>query len=124
MILVAPNPQAARAIVDQAAEIMGFEDTCSFCDIMLAVPAAIACADVGDVDDSHRYLAVAERSSRLWEGTSWQGAILEARAHLALSEGNQDQAAALLDGAAQLFTQAGQPLDAARCHAGLATPAA
>ena len=45
---------------------MGFEDTCSFCDIMLAVPAAIACADVGDVDDSHRYLAVAERSSRLW----------------------------------------------------------
>ena len=124
MILAAPDPQTARAVVDQAAEIIGFEDTCSLCDIMLAVPAVIACADVGDVDDAHRHLAIAERSSQGWEGTSWQGAILEARAHLAQAEGNQELAAALLDGAARLFAQAGQPLDAARCQLGLRTPAA
>ena len=124
MILAAPDPQTARAVVDQADEIIGFEDTCSFCDIMLAVPAVIACADVGDVDDAHRHLAIAERSSRGWEGTSWQGAILEARAHLAQAEGNQKHAVALLDEAARLFALAGQPLDAARCEVGLRTPAA
>jgi DNA-binding SARP family transcriptional activator/tetratricopeptide (TPR) repeat protein len=124
MILAAPDPQAARAVVDQAAETMSFEDTCSFCDIMLAVPSAIACADVGDVDDARRHLAVAERSSKLWEGTSWQGAILEARAHICMAEGDADRAADLLDLAAELFAQAGQPLDAARCQVGLATPVA
>ena len=89
MILAAPDPQTARAVVDQADEIIGFEDTCSLCDIMLAVPAVIACADVGDVDDARRHLAVSERSSQGWEGTAWQGAILEARAHLAHAEGDQ-----------------------------------
>jgi len=124
MILAAPDPQAARVVVDQAGETMGFEDTCSFCDIMLAVPAAIACADVGDIDDARQHLAVAERSSQLWEGTSWQGAILEAHAHVSQAAGDQERAAALLEEATRLFAQAGQPLDAARCHAGLATPAA
>lgn len=123
MILAAPNPQVARAVVDQAGESMGFEDRCSFCDIMLAIPAAIACADVGDLDDAQRHLEIAQRSSQLWEGTSWQAAILEARSHLAQAEGDQADAAALLDDAARLFAQAGQPLDAARCRARLPTPA-
>jgi DNA-binding SARP family transcriptional activator/tetratricopeptide (TPR) repeat protein len=122
MILAAADPHAARIVVDQAAETMSLEDRCSFCDIMLAVPSAIACADVGDVEDAYRHLAVAERSSQLWEGTSWQGAILEARAHISLSEGDPERAADLLEEAAKLFTQAGQPLDAARCQAGLETP--
>ena len=95
---------------------MGNEDGCTFCVIMFAVPAAIACADVGDLDDARRYIAIAERSSELWEGTSWQAAILEARAHLAWAVQDQDQEAVLLDRAAVLFEQAGQPLDAARCR--------
>ena len=124
MILAAPDPQTARSVVDQAAEVIGFEDTCSFCDIMLAIPAVIACATVGDIDDAYRHLAVAERSSLLWDGTAWQGATLEARAHLAQAEGDQEHAATMLDEAARLFAQAGQPLDAARCQAGLRTPVA
>ncbi len=102
MILAAPDAQAARAVVDQAMETMGAEDSCSFCDIMLAVPAAMACADVGDVDEAQRHLAVAERSADLWEGTSWQGAILEVRAHLSLAEGDEARADALLDEAAEV----------------------
>jgi tetratricopeptide (TPR) repeat protein len=118
MILAAPDPQAARAVVDQAQDTMGTDDACSFCVIMFAVPAAIACADVGDLDDARRYLAIAERSSELWEGTSWQAAILEARAHLAWAVQDPYQEAVLLDRAAVLFEQAGQPLDAARCRRG------
>ena len=95
---------------------MGTEDECSFCVIMFAVPAVIACADVGDIDEAHRYLAIAERSSELWEGTAWQAAILEARAHLARAVQEPDREAVLLDRAAVLFEQAGQPLDAARCR--------
>jgi DNA-binding SARP family transcriptional activator/tetratricopeptide (TPR) repeat protein len=118
MILAAPDPPAARAVVDQAEDAMGTEDACVFCVIMFAVPAAIACADVGDLEDARSYLAIAERSSELWEGTSWQGAVLEARAHLARAVQDPDQEAILLDQAAALFEQAGQPLDAARCQRG------
>jgi DNA-binding SARP family transcriptional activator/tetratricopeptide (TPR) repeat protein len=116
MILAAPDPQAARAVVDQAEDTMGNEDGCTFCVIMFAVPAAIACADVGDLDDTRGYLAIAERSSQLWEGTSWQAAILEARAHVARAVQDPDREAVLLDRAAVLFEQAGQPLDAVRCR--------
>lgn len=116
MILAAPDPQAAREVVEQAADVMGREDSCAFCDIMLAVPAAIACADVGDVAEAREYLAAAERSSRLWEGTAWQAAVLEARAHLTGAEAAAGRAVRLLDEAAALFDQAGQPLDAERCR--------
>jgi DNA-binding SARP family transcriptional activator/tetratricopeptide (TPR) repeat protein len=116
MIRAAPDPQAARTVVDQAEDTMGTEDACLFCVVTFAVPAAIACADVGDLGEAHKYLAIAERSSELWEGTAWQAAILEARAHLAWAVQDRYQEAVLLDRAAMLFEQAGQPLDAARCR--------
>ncbi|WP_216853124.1 ATP-binding protein [Phytoactinopolyspora halotolerans] len=119
MIRAAPDPHAARAMVDQARETMGPEDACAFCVIMFAVPAATACADVGDLDDAREYLAIAERSSELWEGTAWQAAILESRAHMAAAAAEYDRSVALLGDAAALFEQAGQPVDAARCTAGV-----
>ena len=115
-ILAAPDPQAARAVVEEATEVIGREDRCGFCDIMLAVPAAIACADVGDITEARRNLSAAERSSLLWEGTAWQGAVLEARAHLARAAGHPDDGVRLLREAVVLFEQAGQPLDAERCR--------
>jgi DNA-binding SARP family transcriptional activator len=115
MIAAAPDSHAARAVVEGAAEVMGFEDRCAFCDIMFAVPAAIACADVGEITEARRYLSTAERSSLLWEGTAWQGAVLEARAHLARATGDPDDGVRLLREAAVLFEQAGQPIDAGRC---------
>ena len=62
MIEAAPDPVAARAVVDRAEATLGDDDRCSFCAVMLAVPAAIACADVGDIDEARRHLAVAEES--------------------------------------------------------------
>ena len=44
-----------------------------------------------------------------------QGAVAEARAHLARAEGDDAAAGRLLAGAVELFTIAGQPLDAQRC---------
>jgi hypothetical protein len=65
MIVAAENPRQARAMVDRAWTTIGTTDACLFCQVMIAVPSAIACADVGDVDDAKTYLAAAERSAEL-----------------------------------------------------------
>lgn len=116
MIVAADGPQAARAVVDRAGDAVSQTDRCLFCEIMFAVPAAIACADVGDVEEAKQYLAAAEHSAELWQGTAWQAAILEARAHLARAEGDAAEAVRLLADAAAIFDDVGQPLDAARCR--------
>jgi DNA-binding SARP family transcriptional activator len=122
MIAAAADPDLARAVVDRAESALGREDQCAFCSIMWAVPAAQACADVGDLDAAAAYLELAEKSEALWEGTSWQAHLLEVRAHLANAEERVDAAERLMDEAAEVFAAAGQPLDAARCRAGLTSP--
>jgi DNA-binding SARP family transcriptional activator/tetratricopeptide (TPR) repeat protein len=116
MIQAAPDPVTARAVVDRAEATLGENDRCPFCDIMLAVPATIACARVGDLAEARRHLATAEDSAARWEGTAWTAATLEARAHVIAAEGDGRKAADLSTRAALLFRQAGQPLDAARCE--------
>jgi len=115
MIATASDPESARAVVDQAEATLGETDRCPFCAVMLAVPASIACADVGDIEDARRHLAVAEESAARWEGSAWDGAVLEARAHLAWAEHSEDDSSLLASQAAQLFTAAGHVRDAARC---------
>jgi DNA-binding SARP family transcriptional activator len=125
LIAAAPDPVAARGVVDRAEATLAETDRCAFCDVMLAAPAAIACADVGDIEDAYRHLAIAEQSAARWEGTAWPAAVLEARSHVAAAEGNDESSTALLTEAASLFRLAGQPLDAERCAAAKAayTPA-
>jgi hypothetical protein len=105
--------------VDAAEATFATTDACSFCSIMFEVPAAIACADVGDLAEGRRHLALAERSAGLWEGTAWQAATLEAKAHVARAEGDADGARQILARAAELFDESAQPLDAARLRAEL-----
>jgi DNA-binding SARP family transcriptional activator/tetratricopeptide (TPR) repeat protein len=116
MIAVTPDPVAARAMVDRAEATLGETDSCPFCDVMLAVPAAIACASVGDVDAAQRHLAVATASAARWEGSAWEAAVLEARAHTARARGDSDEFGRLIRDAATLFGAAGQPRDRERCE--------
>jgi ATP/maltotriose-dependent transcriptional regulator MalT len=82
---------------------------------MISVPAAIACAEAGRLDDARAFLARAEVSAARWQGTAWQAAVVEARAALARAEGDDAEADRLLAKAAGMFEVAGQPLDAERC---------
>jgi hypothetical protein len=119
MILSAQSPDEAHEVVLMASAALGRDDECTFCQVMFAVPATIACADAGDLAGAHTHLAVAERSAANWHGTAWQAAVLEARAHIAAAESDDATASQLLDAAATEFERAGHPLDAARCRAGL-----
>ena len=116
MIAAADGPAAARAMVDHAEAALGVNDHCMFCAIMLAVPAAHACADTGDLEAAQRHLQDAEKSVALWEGTAWQASILEVKGHLAAVTGDLAGAEILMRSAAELFDAAGQPLDARRCR--------
>jgi DNA-binding SARP family transcriptional activator len=116
MILAAPDATAARALVDRAEAETGKEDRCSFCQVMLSVPATIACAQDGDLEAARHHAAAAERSATMWEGTAWQAAVDEAKGHLAVAEGDPGAASRRFDEAARTFEGAGQPLDAERCR--------
>jgi DNA-binding SARP family transcriptional activator len=116
LVRAAPDPTAALAVVEQAESALGETDRCVFCDVMLAVPAAVAAADAGDVVRARRHLAAAEESGSRWVGSAWAAALEEARAHVAAATGDRDAERRGLARAAELFGAVGQPLDAQRCR--------
>jgi DNA-binding winged helix-turn-helix (wHTH) protein/tetratricopeptide (TPR) repeat protein len=115
LVAAAPDTESAIAVVEESIEAADEHTTCIMCHVMIAVPAAIAYAEGGRLDEARAWLAEAEVSAALWQGTAWQAAVREARAHLARAEGDEAAARRLLDEAASLFDVAGQPLDAQRC---------
>ena len=119
MITAARSPLEARVIVDKAESTLGWDDACAFCQIMLSVPAAIACARAGDLSHARRHLDVAERSALLWQGTSWEAATMEARAAVARASGDAQAACRELHAATRVFRRTGQPLDAERVELAL-----
>jgi tetratricopeptide (TPR) repeat protein len=117
MIDAAGDPDEAVAVVERAEATLGVDEQCPFCGIMLAVPAARACAAAGDLPGARRWFGRAETVEARWEGTSWEASLLEVRGLLARAEGDERQARRLLLAAAGLFDGSGQPLDAVRCRA-------
>jgi DNA-binding SARP family transcriptional activator/tetratricopeptide (TPR) repeat protein len=117
LITSAPDPSSARLMVDRAEETLGEPDRCWFCTVMLAVPAATACARVGDLEDAHRFLEDAQRSVSLWGVSSWHAAVVEAQATIALAEGDGDGYRRLSTEAAEAYAAVGHSQDAARCLA-------
>ncbi|CUR56590.1 putative Response regulator receiver and SARP domain protein [metagenome] len=119
LIVSAPDPQSARAMVARAESTLGEPDQCWFCAVMLAIPAATACARVGDLEDAHRFLAAATRSVSHWGESSWHAAVLEAQATVALAEGEVERHGTLSREAAEAYLAVGHDGDAARCIAGV-----
>ncbi len=115
MIEAAPDAESAVAVIDRAESTLGPDDRCHFCDIMLAVPAMVACAQAGDLERAESYRIIAAGSAELWEGTSWAAELEEATARIAIAAG-EDGAASALERAIDGFERAGQPHDAARCR--------
>ncbi len=116
LIHAAASGEEALAVVDEAQQTLDDPSSCPFCQVMVAVPTAIACAEGGRLADARVSLAQAEASASLWQGTAWQGAVAEARAVIARAEAREDEAAAQFALAARLFEQAGQPMDVERCR--------
>jgi DNA-binding SARP family transcriptional activator/tetratricopeptide (TPR) repeat protein len=121
MIAAAPTPEAARAVVDQARATLGDSDDCGFCVVMFAVPAAIACAQAGDLDSARELIEIGSSSTQTWPNTAWAAGLKEARAHVALADGDPEEAASLLVEAVAAFDAAGQPADSSRCGRTLET---
>ena len=72
MILAASDTAEALVVLERAEVTLETSDACPLCDIMLAVPAAILCADTGDLAAAGRHLAVAATSATRWDGTAWR----------------------------------------------------
>jgi tetratricopeptide (TPR) repeat protein len=116
MIRAAASQPEARELAERAESTLGWDDFCQFCSIMLAVPAAIACARDRDLPGARRHLAAAERSAVVWRDTAWEAALAEAQAAVAAASGDAGTARTRLQWAAGQFQRAGQPLDAERCR--------
>lgn len=117
-IRAASDPTAALAAVDEASRaVRGPFETCPPCSVNLTVPAAIACADAGDLTRATAYLAASEQiAGFFYPRGGWQASLDEVRGHVALAKGDVGGAARLLTAAVSAFDQLGQCLDAARCR--------
>lgn len=116
-ITAAADASSALAAVEEAEDaVHGALETCPGCRITLAVPAAMAAADAGDVERAVRYEAVAEQlTTLLMRLPGWYAALDEVRGHRARAEGDLQAAHRHLRAAADRFRAVGHPLDAERC---------
>ena len=116
MIGAADDPAGARAVVERADVLLGVDDRCAFCSIMFLVPAAIACARVGESRTRRACWTrrgAARNCGRARPGWPRSG---RSRARIAEARGDEPAAHAHLVRAAEAFERAGQPLDAHRCR--------
>jgi ATP/maltotriose-dependent transcriptional regulator MalT len=117
-VTAAASVDDALAIVNEAElGIVGPAESCTACQITLAVPSAIACARAGDLERARRHLEVAARLAHMfWRGGAWHAAVDEARGVLSANEGGSAEARQHFERARSAFAAIGQPLDAERCQ--------
>lgn len=117
-VAAASDPAVAMAAVDEAQQgIRGPFETCPPCSLTFTVPAAIACADGGDIARAKEYLARSEQvAGAFFPRSGWQAGLDEIRAHIALANGDVETGGRLLSAARDGFERFGQRLDASRCR--------
>lgn len=120
-IALATDPLEALNMVDEAEDLVrGPLETCPGCRITLAVPAAIALANAGELDRLAAYEASCEwLANVVMQLPAWYAALDEVRCHRCAAQGDVPAARAYLLEALRGFREAGQPQDVARCEADL-----
>ena len=121
LIASAPDPASAAAVVDESIAVLDAANACVLCQVIVAVPSAVALAQVGRLDEARRQLDDAARCAERWDGPAWSAAVDEAAAVVAMREGDPVEARRLVERALAGFEAAGQPLDVGRCREILAT---
>jgi hypothetical protein len=116
-MLAAKPIDRALAVLNEAEMALTEFKACQPCSIGYHVTAAITRAQTGDLARARQHLDKAERIAGMWQGGPWQAAVWEARGTFRIAEGDRAQGNALLTEAANLFANAGRPLDADRCRA-------
>jgi len=116
VLLEGSRTPTAMARLDRAERELAGASICPPCSVAFRVAEVKALARAGRVEPARRRLGDAERLAGMWPGGEWQAATWEARGIVRRAEGNEHQAAALLLEAADLFDQAGRPLDRDRCR--------
>jgi tetratricopeptide (TPR) repeat protein len=116
-IAAAADPTSAMAALEAAeSAVRGSMETCPGCRITLAVPAAIAAAQAGDLERAVRYESAAEKlTTILMRLPGWYAALDEVKGHRARATGDIVAAGGHFAAASSGFRKAGQPLDADRC---------
>ncbi len=117
-IVAAGSPEAGLAALEAAEDaVLGPAETCPGCRITFAVPAAIAAARAGDLTRAAAYeqstVFLAEVVMRL---PAWHAALDEVRGHIAMAEDDRPRGRAHFSRASEVYRQAEQPLDEARCR--------
>ena len=113
------DPARAQAALEEAeAAVRGPTETCPGCRITLAIPAAIAAAEAGDMDRLADWVSAADYLTNVvMRLPAWDAALEEVRGHQARAHGDTAAVSRLFEAAATGFTASEQPLDAARCAA-------
>ncbi len=116
-MLLAADADAARAALEEAEDaVRGPQETCPGCRINFAVPAAIAAARAGRLEDARRWARACEwLAGVVMKLPAWDAGLAEVQGHVALAEGDAAAARERFGTAAEGFRRAGHPLDAARC---------
>jgi len=110
------TPKTAMARLDDAERELAGSSICPPCSVAFRIAEVKALARAGQVEPAGRRLGDAERLAGMWPGGEWRAAAWEARGVVRRAEGNEQQATAFLLEAADLFDQAGRPLDRDRCR--------
>ena len=115
MIQAAADPKKAMTVLREAEGELAQMRSCEPCSMGYLTSASTASARAGELDRARSFLGEAERIAGMWQSGPWTGAVWEARGILREAEGEDAQARAMFREAAEAFTRAGNPFDAARC---------
>jgi ATP/maltotriose-dependent transcriptional regulator MalT len=115
LVAAAQGAAVLTAVREGEAALIG-QVVCPPCSIGFRVAVAQALANNGDLDMAQKRLDEAEQIAGMWSAGPWHAAVWEARGVLRRAQGNEDEAAAMLQEAAGRFADAGRPRDEARCR--------